>query len=949
MAYEELQKAIAGYYKAVVAKRKAKSGNAKHAKSTTKLDGLNASELKEQVDNVLTRHIAASNPHNDNAADLDMYTKQEFDAKTKGGMSQGLTPVSTYGSLSWMPVAAVGCFTTASHVTTGDGCFLPLQVEDDGTLSFIRNGTDGAVQKACYGYIRDNKAFYTEQPYTLANGKQALFMYQGGQGCLAGKLHDDARGFIAIKDGTLNGLSHQFVLIPQDFLPRLANSEIVLGEDRVFIITLSNAANWMDDSQAPSLQMYSVPITAFDGTLYTPDAISFYRQTSIGGGSGDPSSTTYMVSKKVFSTNMSATECIWRASTNANLEVYNFPWKEKGRVTSISSYDKNANKIRIQIQAPVQWYYNTTAKYDIACVSIEFDVTSTSIAPLGTHVPFTIDGQGNGKGGVLTSGAYSVFSHNGQDSYYVADENTTYTVSVGENIEITQTNVTNQGTLFDRLAKPFGMGSSGAHCEFPRYFGSAIGDKLCTFLPVDLNYAVLTTHNEHAIADHVLVKFNTLSSSSPIKNFTTVEGETNIGYTLEGDRARCIDIGDKPSAGDLKPSISFVKSKDVGYYCGYFTPGVPNTRATQYTNKMVSKDHITIDPSKLEAVMEESLAKVGYSDADRKTYEAIVPAREDVPALIRVFACYHNTGVNITQLHYLKVSSTKGNVESVTLGDVLDSNSVEGNKVFGISESPVDMTGRLGRVSILSTDEGLLIHWTSNHLFSTRPVSSSREGDRRYECRFWINPDKTISDMTSRFYGGNVASEETFTVLPDQGFGAAKGIGYGTVIRFQLLCINKADFQKWKSPTSADAKKRRSYTLTAQRTALTSKIMILDNIPLTFRGRTYTMEPYTAYLETVARSFTNRVFPMSIGYKFPELTMEYYLGSIGNPNTYRSLAIGQIVTDDRGPVSIGLYKPQRLDRTYSVYTSSWTVSGQDELGNLPNTKGDPAEVVKTTW
>lgn len=949
MAYEELQKAITGYYKAVIAKRKAKGGNAKNAKSTKQLGGYTATELQEQVDALLTKHIAASNPHNDNAADLDMYTKPEFDAKTKGGMLQGLTPVSSYGTLSWLPVPILGTFTTASHVTTGAGRFVPMQLEDDGTVAFIRNGTDGAVQRACYGYIKNNKVYYTEQPYTLPNGKQAAFVYQGGQECIAGKLQDDIQGFIALKDGTLNGETHRFVLISQDFLPNIANAELVLGKDRVFIISLVNATNWMDDDQAPSLKMYSIPLTAFDGTQYTPEAVSFYQQTSLGGTEGDASSTTYLVSRKVFSNNTTATECIWRAPSNDKLEVDDSPWIEKGRACTVSAYNATTNSIRIQIQAPVQWYYDTDFKCDITCTNIVFDVTSTSIAPLGNHVPFTIDASGIGTNGVLSSNAYVAFSHRGQDSYYLADDNTLYVVSVSEDIVVTQVTTANQGSLFDRLAMPFGGGVSGVPITFPRYFGSPVGDKLCTFLPVDPNYAILTTHNEYAEADHVLVKFNTSSSSSPSKNFTTVEGETNIGYTFGGARARCIDVGDKPSSGDLKPSISFVNGKDVGYYCAYFAPGVSNARATQYSNTMVAKDHITIDSAKLEALMEESLAQVGYSDADCKTYEAIVPNRDDVPAMIRVFACYHKTGVHIMRLHLMDVSSKTGVVDTVTLGAVLSSDSVGEDRIFGISESPDDLTGRLGRVAILGTTDGLLVHWVSNHLFSTRVSATSRDGDRRHECRFWIGADHTLSNMTSEFYGVNAPDEESFAVLPGQGFGVVKGIAYGTTLRFQLLCYGKSDFQKWTSATSASAKKWRSYTLTAQRTTATSKVMFLDSAPVAFRGHTYTLKPYTVDLSTISKSYLNHTFTLVLEYDFTTASMAYRFDETESVNTYRRMGIGTITTDTRGPVAIDIYKTQRLDSAYTVYTSSWTVSSPDKLGSFPNTKGDPAEVVKTTW
>ena len=949
MDYNELHSSITGYIKAVITKRKTKSGTAKQSQTAAKLEGLTAAELETAVDKTLADHIAASNPHRDSAGDLDMYTKSEYDAKTKGGMVQGLTAVSTYGSLNWLPIPALGTFTSASHVTTGNGRFMPLQLEDDGVLSFIRNGTDGLQQRACYGYIKNRVVYYTEQPYTLSNGKQAKLVYQGGQDVVTGALADDTVGFIALREGTLNGAGHRFVQVPAAFLATLAVAEVVVAREYVYIISLPNATEWMNQGNAATLTIHSIPLDHFDGTTYTPDAVSFSTQTSVGGTAGDASSVTYLVSRVTFSDSIDAKECIWRSPGGDGVEIDDSQWVEKGRAYTVSAYNYDTKLIRIQIQAPVQWYRNTELESDIATITVEFNTVSTAINVNANHTPFTVSSTGNGSKGVRDEDSTLVLTPRGQESYYQCDNNTTYVVSVGDDIQVYEVTTANHGTLYERLERPFGAGASVKDpITFPRYFGSPIGDKLCTFLPVDNNYAIVTTHNESAEADHVLVKFNTSSSSSPMKNFTTVEGETNIGYTFGGARARCIDVGDKPSAGDLKPSISFVNGKDVGYYCAYFTPGVGDTRATQYTNTLTAKAKITIAASKLEALMDESLKQVGYGDADRKTYEVIVPDRTDVPAMMKVYACYHDTGVHIMRLHVINVSSRSGVVDTVSLGAVLDSDSIGEDQVFGISESPYDTTGRLGRVAILGTSDGFIVHWVSNHLFSTRTTSSGRDGDRRHECRFWLSTDQKLSSITSEFYGVNVPDEESFAVLPDQGFGAVKGIAYGTVLRFQLLCYGKSDFQKWTSDTSASAKKWRSYTLTGQRTTATSVFRVLGDTPVVFRGRSYTVPAYSVDLSKINSSYLNRTFVVLLNYDFTTANMTYMFDD-SSPHSYRHMGIGTITTDSRGPASIDIYKTQRLDASYGPYTPSWTVSSSGMLGNFPNTKGDPSIVVKTTW
>ena len=964
MDYSELHKAIVNYYLAVKAKRKEQTGTAKSAELAKMLEGKTAAEINELVSDALKQHLTVTNPHQDSLTSLDMYSKEEIDAMNKEGLAQGLIPAWRIGSLNWLPMSVLGNYHTCTQITAIDGSlgdyarFLPMQLEDDGTLAFIRNGTDGKVQYACYGYVPNavtdfEAAYLTERPYTLPDGNTAAMVFQGGQDTIAGVL-STGDPFISIKNGTLNGATHKYVKLPVGYKDRLAASETVIVGDYVYILNLPNAHHWMDVNAAPTLVYYKIPVSAFDGTTYTPDAVEFVTQTSVGGNTGDPSSTVFYVSKVTFSDSPDAKECIWRAAAGTVVadDVKN-AWYKKGRPFTTSAVSADGAVLRTQISAPVQWNGDGNEHASYAVINVEFNLNTRAITANHVDGVLTITSTG------FTNGYESDTQMNTWDSlntFHYDSATLGFYSAIGENSYVGRIVTKNEDTLYDTLASSYGRFTAFDYVEIEPVFGSDIGERLCTFMPVSTKFGVINTRNNDGLADHVLVKYDTSGNGSPFKNFTTVDGSTAIGFSFGGTRTRCAEMGDEPSAKDLQPSISYVKDTDIGYQCGYFTPATPFTRATAYGEDMKAKGTITVKETEIDAIVSGVLTAEGFSDVDEHTYELIIPATTNIPAFIAVYGFYSDITkkTDIVALYTVNASARTGEV-TLTQGSKMHSgNILPSDIIHSVTENVEDTVGRYGRISFYGTADGHGVLWTSSFKFGDGVKS-----DLRRESRFWLNTDNTVQGHVQRMRaeGWNIdCTDDFWGCIYKLGMGGFQSVGYGTTLQFRSIATSKTMFLAWTSDTVNNAvRKPTAYTITSQyMTTAPTRLYFREPMTYLVRGFVWEQEPYEYQLEgaTVTDSSTVKTVNLDYLVSYSNNKASFGLISALGTATLRQRA-GWVKVDSRGIVDINLYKISRMDGAVNAYRPAYmsdqtinTLNGVDYKGTYGYSEGDPLRSAK---
>lgn len=126
----------------------------------------------------------------------------------------GLMGIARYGTQSYLPAGVAGSFEGASRRNSQRN--VPMVVEDDGTVTILRNATNGELNGAYYSYytVADSGALIEYRPTNarylpkfLPNHKPE-YVAQGSEGVFLGMAKPNAGGdlvpFIALTSGTLN-------------------------------------------------------------------------------------------------------------------------------------------------------------------------------------------------------------------------------------------------------------------------------------------------------------------------------------------------------------------------------------------------------------------------------------------------------------------------------------------------------------------------------------------------------------------------------------------------------------------------------------------------------------------------------------------------------------------------------------------------------------------------
>ena len=191
------------------------------ADDTVKVGGLTKTQLSTAIAQLGSDHIAATgNPHGDTPASLGIYGAAEMSALTAGLVPSGVLPISRFGTLDYLPAGVAGGFEGGTTINTVVQA--AMIVENDGTLTYLRNGTDGASHGVYYAYMRNagigalaqpSRTTRRYRPGFVPAGQDVAYICCASDSALMGKLMDanqveQANFFIALTGNTLDDSKH---------------------------------------------------------------------------------------------------------------------------------------------------------------------------------------------------------------------------------------------------------------------------------------------------------------------------------------------------------------------------------------------------------------------------------------------------------------------------------------------------------------------------------------------------------------------------------------------------------------------------------------------------------------------------------------------------------------------------------------------------------------------
>lgn len=228
---------------------KKKRPEVKLADETGTLSGSSLAAIQTAMGQPLKDHVNTGAAHQITPAQIGTYSKEEVLGLITDLPSLEANPISQFGDLSYLSPGVTAFFEGAT--TNGAALDAAMNIEDDGGLTYLRNGTNGSSVGVFYAYAPNiltvnsvpNKTNRRYRPPYFPPGSQAQFVVRSGEGVIAGRLMD-AEGvggdyFISLTSGTFDDVNHTGCFIDPAEWPIGPNrmGEVMLGNDGVYIIT----------------------------------------------------------------------------------------------------------------------------------------------------------------------------------------------------------------------------------------------------------------------------------------------------------------------------------------------------------------------------------------------------------------------------------------------------------------------------------------------------------------------------------------------------------------------------------------------------------------------------------------------------------------------------------------------------------------------------------------
>lgn len=222
------------------------------ADTTLKVGGMALTALTAFIRGSVNSHVGLTGKaaHNDSAASVGIISKDQWEVVQDPLLPSGICPISRFGSNNYLPTGILGTF--ESGTTTFNPKTAAMMYEDDGTLVYLRNATNGSVRGVYYAYVAGAASKPNQQP-TKTNKRYrpswipADYSVHQVHSCSStvvfGRLQDidgvPGDYFLALTNGTMDDSKHTGGLItPAEYALMGGQGECFVSGDDVYFYAL---------------------------------------------------------------------------------------------------------------------------------------------------------------------------------------------------------------------------------------------------------------------------------------------------------------------------------------------------------------------------------------------------------------------------------------------------------------------------------------------------------------------------------------------------------------------------------------------------------------------------------------------------------------------------------------------------------------------------------------
>ncbi len=829
---------------------------------------------------------------------FDGYSKEEF------SKILSVLPMTHFGSFNFLPAGVYGSFEGASEVIAYR--YRKVHLEDSGTLTVLRPGTNGA-KRGVYYSILDNAVSTVSLEGSISTNKEyrpgyfgstyvAQSVYASDSKVVSGMAFNASKQqyvYISWMGGTLNDTQHVGSVIPvASILPNGGSVVFVMtGNTEIFFFVN------VSGSSDITLEVRSVPISQVRASA-TSLTVTQYTNWTVNGFYNTTTTSTHLTMITLNQSNDASKKpyMLIPASTTSSQPYMGGP--------DVFAAQNSTGTIRLRVVGDA-WCTSLTKnirpKHSYSFLLNPGTKVATleagNVAPLtisdpGDPAPFTVSGSLYTTDPITT---YDGKRGNFINSYLYLDNGVTFCVfsqNQGSSL-VVRAVYPNATSVYDTLEvrKHTSTGFLTAYMQ-PKY-GSPVGSLLCgmEWLP----------GNKYKIVSQAPGWNTSLNEYKPgaTYQFDSVAYGSVYGFEPTTNR--------KIISDNSRFFISTITGSNVVSNGGVFIEDFKLTSGLAYDTNANGTGSMSISNTLLTNLKNSQLSGVSTVDKNNKTNITLyVPQQSDIPAFALI------TGVTPSRTNYVRVVEVNVNTRTGTITTLTFKRLVhESSNTFG-NLAP-DATYGVQNVGV-----GLTIYDAGTFYFigGADPYIWKTIGDSN-AITFRAKVTKSTAQMDSFVPASTYQNH-----VPSSGFlpFAAPGVGFGYIsfganwaedtlrMYFQPVGTTLTEYNNWTDKGS-------KILLASQDVAKGFIIYFTEEIPVLLSGKSFTMPVQNIDLTQVKANPANTTFHIYIVMK--EGLAQYYATEevIAETGTtaFNNFWIGTVVTNANQIEKININKRSRLD------------------------------------
>ncbi|AMM43712.1 hypothetical protein FDG95_gp147 [Pectobacterium phage vB_PcaM_CBB] len=864
---------------------------------------------------------------------IDAYTTEEFNKIIS------VLPISHYGSFNYLPAGVYGSYEGASDVPGYR--YRKIFVEDSGTLTILRSGTNGAKRGLYYSFLDNiltttnlNTAINTNKEYKpgyFGSSYTAKMAYASDARICAGialNASGDAYTFISWMNNTLNDTQHVGSIVPASTIqPNGGTMRFVMtGNTEIYFF------NEVSNGNELVIELRSVPISQVRASATTLTVTEYANWTTNGFYGEAIANRNIVLNKMKFSSNAADKPYMLTPSTTTSTEPY---------MTGVDLYAAQNASGTIRLRVVGDAWCTTVSRNTRPKHSYSFLLNpSTKVATLeaGNTAPLTITDPGSGTALNVAGNTYTadpILTYNGNRvnqimGYYYFDNGTIIAIAT-ENLgsaptKIERAQYPNATSIFDTLQVRNHTSTNWITGSMNTAFGSPVGSEVMSFEWLPNNrYKVGST-----ITGNVFRQSVNQYKPNPTYTFGSVSMGTIKGFEPTTNRyATAWNV-------NYNIFINYINGTNVTTNGGIFIENIRQSTAVSYNEDMIGTGSMSINNTLLTNLKNQQLANATYpvDTSNTSVLTLFVPQQTDCPAFALI------SGVTTSLTNYLKIVEVNVNTRTGAITTLTFKRLVyEGAGDYGGIASPATYGITYASVGISIYDAGTfyVIGGADPYIYKTQGDTNS------------VTWRAKVTKSTGQIDHFEVMGRyQTHTPSDTQLPYAVPGVGFGYIdfernaaddrvrIIFQPTGTTLAQYNAWAAVGSP-------ILLASQDVAQGFIIYFTENTSVLLSGKSFTMPIQNINLANVKANPANSTFHIYVTMEeglAKYLATEQVIAETGT-TAYNTFWIGTVTTNANQIETINIFKRSRLD----VFGASLEAAGS----SFPVSYGLPSASGIINW